>query len=67
MQGCIQNVLQGQIDGIRLDEQPGLALVRISMGGTALLGRITQRAVADLALQVGDTVWAQVKSVALAR
>lgn len=63
----IQNVLQGQIDGIRLDEQPGLALVRISMGGTALLARITQRAVADLALQVGDTVWAQVKSVALAR
>jgi len=63
----IQNVLQGRIDGIRHDEQPGLALVRVSMGSTALLARITQRAVAELALQVGDSVWAQVKSVALAR
>lgn len=63
----IQNVLTGRIDGIRDDDQPGLALVRISIGRTALLARITQRAVSTLALETGDTVWAQVKSVALAR
>lgn len=63
----IQNVLQGQIDGIRADQQPGLVLVRIRVGADALLARITQRAVAELALQTGDTVWVQVKSVALAR
>jgi len=63
----IQNVLTGRIDGIRDDDQPGLALVRISIGRTALLARITQRAVSTLALRTGDPVWAQVKSVALAR
>ena len=63
----IQNVLTGRIDGIRDDDQPGLALVRISIGRTALLSRITQRAVSTLALKAGDEVWAQVKSVALAR
>jgi len=63
----IQNVLTGRIDGIRDDDQPGLALVRISIGRTALLARITQRAVSTLALKAGDEVWAQVKSVALAR
>jgi molybdate transport system ATP-binding protein len=63
----IQNVLKGEIDGIRDDLQPGLALVRIRVGRTALLARVTQRAVAELTLKTGDTVWAQVKSVALAR
>ena len=63
----IQNVLKGEIDGIRDDLQPGLALVRIRVGRTALLARVTQRAVAELTLKTGDTLWAQVKSVALAR
>jgi len=63
----IQNVLQGQIDGIRNDDHPGLALVRIKVGRAVLLARITQRAISELALKVGDPVWTQVKSVALAR
>lgn len=63
----IQNVLQGQIDGIRNDEHPGLALVRIKVGRSVLLARVTQRAISELALKVGDPVWTQVKSVALAR
>ncbi len=63
----IQNVLQGQIDAMRDDEHPGLVLVRVKVGGTALLARVTKRAVSELALQTGDTVWTQVKSVALAR
>ena len=63
----IQNVLQGQIDAMRDDEHPGLVLVRVKAGGTALLARVTKRAVSELALKPGDTVWTQVKSVALAR
>ena len=63
----IQNVLQGQIDGIRNDDHPGLALVRIKVGRAVLLARVTQRAISELALKVGDPVWTQVKSVALAR
>ncbi|CAM8626730.1 ModC ABC-type molybdate transport system, ATPase component [Oxalobacteraceae bacterium] len=63
----IQNVLQGQIDGMRDDEHPGLVLVRVKIGETALLARVTKRAVSELGLKTGDTVWTQVKSVALAR
>ncbi len=63
----IQNVLQGQIDAMRDDEHPGLVLVRVKVGDTALLARVTKRAVSELALMPGDTVWTQVKSVALAR
>jgi molybdate transport system ATP-binding protein len=63
----IQNVLQGEIDAMRDDEHPGLVLVRVKVGGTALLARVTKRAVSELALQTGDTVWTQVKSVALSR
>jgi len=63
----IQNVLQGQIDAMRDDEHPGLVLVRVKVGEIALLARVTKRAVSELALKPGDTVWTQVKSVALAR
>ena len=63
----IQNVLQGQIDAMRDDEHPGLVLVRVKVGEAALLARVTKRAVSELALKPGDTVWTQVKSVALAR
>lgn len=63
----IQNVLLGQIDGIRDDEHPGLVLVRVKVGHSALLARVTNRAISELALKVGDPVWTQVKSVALAR
>lgn len=63
----IQNVLQGEIDAMRDDEHPGLLLVRVKVGNTALLARVTKRAVSELALKTGDTVWTQVKSVALAR
>ncbi|MFN5099999.1 MAG: TOBE domain-containing protein [Burkholderiaceae bacterium] len=39
----------------------------MKVGDTALLARVTKRAVSELALTPGDTVWTQVKSVALAR
>lgn len=63
----IQNVLQGRIAGIGADEDPGLALVRVTVGATAILARVTRRSLAELGLQDGDPAWVQVKSVALAR
>ncbi len=63
----IQNVMQGRIDGIAGDEAPGLALVRVRVGATAILARVTRRSLAELGFNVGDAAWVQVKSVALAR
>lgn len=61
----IQNVLQGRINAIVNDDHPGLALVRVIVGETIFLARLTQRALADLELAVGQDVWLQIKSVAL--
>lgn len=61
----IENVLRGRIDAIATDDHPGLSLVRVSVGETAFVARLTRRAVYDLAVDVGQEVWLQVKSVAL--
>jgi molybdate transport system ATP-binding protein len=67
VQSSIQNILAGRIDRCVDDEHPGGVIVRVRIGDTALLARVTARAVADLALKPGDAVWVQIKSVALAR
>ena len=61
----IQNQMPGQIDAIGEDEHPGLALVRVHIGDTILLARLTKRALATLGVAVGKTFWVQIKSVAL--
>lgn len=61
----IQNVLQGRVDAVADDEHPGLALVRVRVGATKLLARLTRRAVASLGVAPGQELWVQVKSVAL--
>lgn len=61
----IQNQMPGQIDAIGDDEHPGLALVRVRIGDTILLARLTKRALATLGVAVGKTFWVQIKSVAL--
>ncbi len=63
----IQNILHGHIARIVDDDSPGLALLRLQVGRTALLARVTHRSLAELALHEGDPAWVQVKSVALAR
>lgn len=67
VQSSIQNILAGRIDRCVDDDAPGSVIVRVLIGETPLLARVTARAVADLALRPGDAVWVQVKSVALAR
>lgn len=61
----IQNVLQGRVDAMADDEHPGLALVRVQVGGSMLLARLTRRSAALLRVAPGQDVWLQVKSVAL--
>ena len=61
----IQNLLSCQVQAMLPDAHPSQVLVQLRCGDTLLLSRITARAVDALGLSVGQTVWAQVKSVAL--
>ena len=61
----IQNILRGRVDAIADDEHPGLALVRVKMGDSALVARLTKRSAAELDVRAGQDIWVQVKSVAL--
>ncbi|MDP2830011.1 MAG: molybdenum ABC transporter ATP-binding protein [Sulfuricellaceae bacterium] len=61
----IQNLLPGRVEEIGDDSHPALALVRVRVGESALIARLTRRSVAALNLAPGSAIWAQVKSVAL--
>lgn len=64
-QSSIQNVLLGTVDAVGEDDHPGLALVRMRVGESLFLARLTKRAAASLGVQLGREFWVQVKSVAL--
>ena len=62
----IGNQLQGTVEALADDaSHPSLALVRVRIGGSALVARVTWRSAHTLALKPGMPVWAQVKTVAL--
>ena len=61
----IQNQLRGSIQSITPDAHPSQVMVVIKCGADEVLARVTKRAVDELCLQVGQSVWTQVKSVAL--
>jgi len=61
----IGNQLPAVVEAIADDEHPALALVRVRLGTLPLVARLTRRSVHALALQPGQPVWAQVKTVAL--
>ena len=61
----IQNLLKGVVVEIAPDNDPAASLVQINIGLSKLVARITQRAQHHLQIKVGDTVWVQIKSVAL--
>lgn len=64
-QSSIQNMLSGWVDAIADDEHPGLMLVRVKVGDSSLIARLTKRAAAMLSIAPRQSVWVQVKSVAL--
>lgn len=61
----IVNILPCTIDSIGDEKHPALALVRVTLGTSAILARMTRRSVANLNIQPGQQLWAQVKSAAL--
>lgn len=65
LSSSIQNHFAGIVDAVADDEHPGLALVRVRIGASLILARVTRRACAELHIANGESVWAQVKSVAL--
>ena len=61
----ILNRLEATVVQLQPAANPANVLVRLDVGGTALLARITRRSQQQLGIAVGSRVWAQVKSVAL--
>jgi len=61
----ITNILPARVDAVGPGGTPGQVLVRLLVGDTALLARITERSRRELAIAPGSAVWAQVKAVAL--
>ncbi|PCJ37093.1 MAG: molybdenum ABC transporter ATP-binding protein [Cellvibrionales bacterium] len=61
----ISNSFPVKVVSIDPDRDPSQMLVRCEIGGQHLLSRITRRSVHLLKIEVGNSVYAQVKSVAL--
>ena len=61
----IQNCLAATVDALASDYHPALALLRLSVGPSHLLARLTRRSAAALELVAGTPVWVQIKAVAL--
>jgi molybdate transport system ATP-binding protein len=63
-QSTILNIMPVVIDEIQDDHGPS-ALVRLNLGTDRIVARVTRRSIRELALQQGDEVYAQIKSVAV--
>jgi molybdate transport system ATP-binding protein len=63
----ILNVLSGKITEIINDLVPAMILVRLKVGESYLLARLTQKSSQKLALTSGKSVWIQIKSAAIVR
>ena len=61
----IQNCLSATVEEVAGDYHPALALLRLRVGTSPLLARLTQRSAAGLGLLPGKPVWVQIKAVAL--
>jgi molybdate transport system ATP-binding protein len=61
----IQNVLHGTVESTGDDDHPGLLLVRVQVGASQLIARLTRRSAAQLGIAPGLPVSVQIKSVAL--
>ncbi|PKO33733.1 MAG: molybdenum ABC transporter ATP-binding protein [Betaproteobacteria bacterium HGW-Betaproteobacteria-7] len=61
----IQNNLDGRVESLADDDHPGLLLVRVQVGASLLIARLTRRSAAQLGIVPGLPVRVQVKSVAL--
>jgi molybdate transport system ATP-binding protein len=61
----IINTLQAKVIELAEDTHPALLLVKLHVGTSPVLARITRRSACGLELKPGQTVWVQIKAVAL--
>jgi molybdate transport system ATP-binding protein len=61
----ILNLLPARVVGLSDAANPAQVLVRLDVDGTPLLARITRFSRDQLGLHPGQSIWAQIKSVAL--
>ena len=61
----ILNCLRASVDQLADDAHPALMLLRLNMGPSPLLARLTRRSAVGLGLTPGKSVWVQIKAVAL--
>jgi molybdate transport system ATP-binding protein len=59
------NSLPGLALGIVPARHPGLCLVQVQLGDALVLAQVTRRSAAELNIQPGMALWANIKSVAL--
>ena len=63
----ILNRLSAEVLEISPATTKALSLVRLKVGSTVIIARVTSRSVDSLGLQIGNKIWAQIKSVAIVR
>ena len=63
----ILNVLQARVVELADAAVAGQVLVKLDVGGTPIIARISGRSRKELRIEPGSSVWAQVKSVAVLR
>jgi molybdate transport system ATP-binding protein len=61
----IINTLQAKVIELADDTHPALLLVKLHVGASPVLARITRRSACGLELKPGQTAWVQIKAVAL--
>ena len=61
----IVNSLPAVVEEISTEQHPGMALVKLKLGNTPLVARLTHCSAHHLALAPGKPIWAQIKSVAI--
>jgi molybdate transport system ATP-binding protein len=64
-ESSILNTLPATVETIAADSHPALALVKLRLGESALVARLTHRSACGLELKPGLRVFAQIKAVAL--
>ena len=65
IQTSILNSLPCTVASIEDDRDQTIALISLDIGGESLVARITRKSAYDLALKIGQSVFAQIKSVAM--
>ncbi len=63
----IANRLHATVDELVDDEDAAFLLVGLDVGNARVIARVTKRSADHLGLEVGQNVWAQIKSVAVVR